>query len=69
MTYITDIKTVAALGSGWLPPTRAQGLAGGDAGLGERPVSALEHYHDDYPLAALDAVRVTKAKHGMAFSK
>jgi carnitine 3-dehydrogenase len=37
--------------------------------LGERSISALERYRDDCLLAVLDAVRVTKAKHGMAFAE
>jgi len=37
--------------------------------LGERSISALERYRDDCLLAVLDAVRVTKAKHGMAFEE
>lgn len=37
--------------------------------LGERSITALERYRDDCLLAVLDAVRVTKAKHGMAFAE
>jgi carnitine 3-dehydrogenase len=37
--------------------------------LGERSISALERYRDDCLLAVLDAVRVTKAKHGMEFGE
>ncbi|MGH8485535.1 MAG: 3-hydroxyacyl-CoA dehydrogenase family protein, partial [Pseudomonas sp.] len=36
--------------------------------LGERSISALERYRDDCLLAVLEAVKTTKAKHGMAFS-
>ncbi|MEG1038572.1 MAG: L-carnitine dehydrogenase [Pseudomonas sp.] len=36
--------------------------------LGDRSISALERYRDDCLLAVLDAVKTTKAKHGMTFS-
>lgn len=36
--------------------------------LGERSISSLERYRDDCLLAVLDAVKTTKAKHGMTFS-
>ncbi|WP_194788294.1 L-carnitine dehydrogenase [Pseudomonas sp. UFMG81] len=35
--------------------------------LGERSIAALERYRDDTLLAVLDAVKNSKAKHGMAF--
>ncbi|MEG0967265.1 MAG: L-carnitine dehydrogenase [Pseudomonas sp.] len=35
--------------------------------LGERSISSLERYRDDCLLAVLEAVKTTKAKHGMAF--
>ena len=35
--------------------------------LGERSIAALERYRDDTLLAVLDAVKTSKAKHGMAF--
>src|SRR5476649_1677284 len=35
--------------------------------LGSHSISAVEAYRDDCLLAVLEAVRVTKAKHGMAF--
>ncbi|MFJ4390222.1 L-carnitine dehydrogenase [Pseudomonas soli] len=36
--------------------------------LGERSIAALERYRDDTLLAVLEAVKTSKAKHGMAFS-
>jgi carnitine 3-dehydrogenase len=36
--------------------------------LGSHSISALERYRDDCLLAVLEAVKATKAKHGMAFS-
>ncbi|HDS1738078.1 L-carnitine dehydrogenase [Pseudomonas sp. BP8] len=36
---------------------------------GERSIAALERYRDDCLLAVLDAVKTTKAKHGMAFAE
>jgi carnitine 3-dehydrogenase len=35
--------------------------------LGERSIAALERYRDDTLLAVLEAVKTSKAKHGMAF--
>ncbi|MBF8720995.1 L-carnitine dehydrogenase [Pseudomonas guariconensis] len=35
--------------------------------LGERSIAALERYRDDTLLAVLDAVKNSKARHGMAF--
>ncbi|MBV4506549.1 L-carnitine dehydrogenase [Pseudomonas sp. BW13M1] len=35
--------------------------------LGERSIAALERYRDDTLLAVLEAVKSSKAKHGMAF--
>ena len=37
--------------------------------LGNRSISALERYRDDCLLAVLEAVRATKAKHGMEFAE
>ncbi|WAH59235.1 L-carnitine dehydrogenase [Pseudomonas silvicola] len=37
--------------------------------LGHHSIAALERYRDDCLLAVLEAVRTTKAKHGMAFSE
>ncbi|WP_455922074.1 L-carnitine dehydrogenase [Pseudomonas putida] len=37
--------------------------------LGSRSISALERYRDDCLLAVLEAVRATKAKHGMEFAE
>jgi carnitine 3-dehydrogenase len=36
--------------------------------LGNHSIAALECYRDDCLLAVMEAVRVTKAKHGMAFN-
>lgn len=36
---------------------------------GQRSIAALERYRDDCLLAVLDAVKTTKAKHGMAFGE
>ena len=36
--------------------------------LGEHSIAALERYRDDTLLAVLEAVKTSKAKHGMAFS-
>ncbi|HXR00758.1 MAG TPA: L-carnitine dehydrogenase, partial [Pseudomonas sp.] len=36
--------------------------------LGSHSIAALERYRDDCLLAVLEAVKTTKAKHGMAFS-
>ncbi|HEX8542412.1 MAG TPA: L-carnitine dehydrogenase [Pseudomonas sp.] len=36
--------------------------------LGNHSIAALERYRDDCLLAVLEAVRVTKAKHGIAFN-
>ncbi|RCL23305.1 carnitine 3-dehydrogenase [Pseudomonas sp. AFG_SD02_1510_Pfu_092] len=36
--------------------------------LGERSIAALERYRDDTLLAVLEAVKTSKAKHGMAFA-
>ena len=44
-------------------------VAGTSAQLGERSIGALERYRDDCLLAVLDAVRVTKARHGMSFAE
>lgn len=44
-------------------------VAGTSAQLGERSIGALERYRDDCLLAVLDAVRVTKARHGMSFEE
>jgi len=44
-------------------------VAGTSAQLGERSIGALEGYRDDCLLAVLDAVRVTKARHGMSFEE
>lgn len=44
-------------------------VAGTSAQLGERSIGALERYRDDCLLAVLDAVRVTKARHGMSFTE
>ncbi|WNC10229.1 L-carnitine dehydrogenase [Pseudomonas coleopterorum] len=44
-------------------------VAGTSAQLGEHSTSALERYRDDCLLAVLDAVRVTKARHGMSFAE
>ena len=35
--------------------------------LGDRSIAALERYRDDTLLAVLDAVKNSKARHGMAF--
>lgn len=37
--------------------------------LGTHSISALERYRDDCLLAVLEAVKTTKAKHGMSFSE
>ncbi|WP_459207018.1 L-carnitine dehydrogenase [Pseudomonas sp. MLB6B] len=39
------------------------------AQLGERSIAALERYRDDTLLAVLDAVKTSKAKHGLAFDE
>ncbi|MBD8616090.1 L-carnitine dehydrogenase [Pseudomonas putida] len=44
-------------------------VAGTSAQLGEHSIGALERYRDDCLLAVLDAVRVTKARHGMSFAE
>lgn len=44
-------------------------VAGTSAQLGEHSIGALERYRDDCLLAVLDAVRVTKARHGMSFEE
>lgn len=44
-------------------------VAGTSAQLGEHSIDALERYRDDCLLAVLDAVRVTKARHGMSFAE
>ncbi len=44
-------------------------VAGTSAQLGEHNIGALERYRDDCLLAVLDAVRVTKARHGMSFAE
>lgn len=41
---------------------------GTSAQLGERSIAALERYRDDTLLAVLDAVKTSKARHGMSFS-
>ena len=35
--------------------------------LGDRSIAALERYRDDTLLAVLEAVKTSKARHGMAF--
>ncbi|WP_313739632.1 L-carnitine dehydrogenase [Pseudomonas sp.] len=42
---------------------------GTSAQLGERSIAALERYRDDTLLAVLDAVKTSKAKHGLAFDE
>lgn len=42
-------------------------VEGTSAQLGERSIAALERYRDDTLLAVLDAVKNSKAHHGMAF--
>ena len=42
---------------------------GTSAQLGNHSISALERYRDDCLLAVLEAVKTTKAKHGMAFTE
>ena len=37
--------------------------------LGNHSISALERYRDDCLLAVLEAVKTTKAKHGMTFAE
>ena len=37
--------------------------------LGKHSISALERYRDDCLLAVLEAVKTTKAKHGMTFAE
>ncbi|KTC56331.1 3-hydroxybutyryl-CoA dehydrogenase [Pseudomonas putida] len=44
-------------------------VAGTSAQLGKHSIGALERYRDDCLLAVLDAVRVTKARHGMSFAE
>ncbi len=44
-------------------------VAGTSAQLGKHSIGALERYRDDCLLAVLDAVRVTKARHGMSFEE
>ncbi|SEE70210.1 L-carnitine dehydrogenase [Pseudomonas coleopterorum] len=44
-------------------------VAGTSAQLGEHSIGALERYRDDCLLAVLDAVRMTKARHGMSFAE
>jgi carnitine 3-dehydrogenase len=40
---------------------------GTSAQLGNHSIAALERYRDDCLLAVLEAVKTTKARHGMAF--
>nr|WP_314493357.1 L-carnitine dehydrogenase [uncultured Pseudomonas sp.] len=42
---------------------------GTSAQLGERSIAALERYRDDTLLAVLEAVKTSKAKHGLAFDE
>lgn len=44
-------------------------VAGTRDQLGAHSIGALERYRDDCLLAVMEAVRVTKARHGMAFSE
>jgi len=43
-------------------------VAGTAEQLGERSIAALERYRDDTLLAVLEAVKTSKASHGMSFS-
>lgn len=44
-------------------------VAGTRAQLGEHSIGALERYRDDCLLAVMDAVKATKARHGMSFEQ
>jgi carnitine 3-dehydrogenase len=44
-------------------------VAGTSAQLGEHSIGALERYRDDCLLAVMDAVKATKARHGMSFEQ
>lgn len=43
-------------------------VAGTSEQLGERSIAALERYRDDTLLAVLEAVKTSKAQHGMSFA-